>query len=592
MVIKSLKEVTYGCKVTNKYISRFNFLIFALMFSLMAACGGGGGSDGDIIGGGTPATVSGTAATGIAIDGSVNVFGSNGGSALDVPIGASGNYSVDVTGLTAPFFISAVPTNVNQAVQYSFAAAPGTANISEMTTLALFYANGGQNPASLINTWPANQANVSSNLANAQATVNANFVGVFEAISPALNIDFSTYDFFTTRFNIGDNFDQILDLLDVNISGGTPVINVDGNSFAFDPNIDTNGINIGGPGGRSMGLGSLTITGVDTSVIGSSYTPTIQTGSAGVTTSLVWGGTDIGQITVGGNGDQPILVTFNDGQLNGGQVVVYSYALNCLLPSDDCSNLQIDIANQQVIFNNLQLPLSGSANNPATGPVTLNGALKFGTSITPSIASFNASVSTISAGESVDLTAVFTNGTGVIDNNIGSVTSSSPVSVSPAVTTTYTLTVTNESGSDTSTVTVIVNPGGGSTDFGSLTVTGADTPVIRTSFVPRYKSGTLDWGRGNTIGDSDGTLHRLVATANSNQVSSVMYFFQDVNNINDVKTYSYSIDCAGGADCSKITLDLGAGTLNFNNVVLTISPSSTGNLETGPVTLDGTLNVQ
>lgn len=78
---------------------------------------------------------------------------------------------------------------------------------------------------------------------------------------------------------------------------------------------------------------------------------------------------------------------------------------------------------------------------------------------TPAITSFNSSSATIYAGRSVNLTVVFANGTGSIDNGVGKVTSATPVSVTPASTTTYTLTVTNAAGTSvTSTITVTVMP--------------------------------------------------------------------------------------------------------------------------------------
>ena len=60
----------------------------------------------------------------------------------------------------------------------------------------------------------------------------------------------------------------------------------------------------------------------------------------------------------------------------------------------------------------------------------------------PTITSFGASPATITSGTSSSLTAVFANGTGVITPGNLSVTSGTPVSVSPTTTTIYTLTVT------------------------------------------------------------------------------------------------------------------------------------------------------
>ncbi|MFP5250245.1 MAG: hypothetical protein ACLGP3_10510 [Acidobacteriota bacterium] len=85
---------------------------------------------------------------------------------------------------------------------------------------------------------------------------------------------------------------------------------------------------------------------------------------------------------------------------------------------------------------------SGSNNNPA-----------------PAIASFSANPATIAPGSSASLTAVFSNGSGVITPGNLAITSGASVSVSPTATTTYTLTVTGSTGSPaTSTTTVTVSP--------------------------------------------------------------------------------------------------------------------------------------
>ncbi|HTW80712.1 MAG TPA: hypothetical protein VME23_14290 [Terracidiphilus sp.] len=81
----------------------------------------------------------------------------------------------------------------------------------------------------------------------------------------------------------------------------------------------------------------------------------------------------------------------------------------------------------------------------------------------PSITSFGASPATITAGSSSSLTAVFTNGTGVITGGSSpiNVTSGTAVTVTPSATTTYTLTVTNAAGTaitQTATVTVVAAP--------------------------------------------------------------------------------------------------------------------------------------
>jgi hypothetical protein len=75
----------------------------------------------------------------------------------------------------------------------------------------------------------------------------------------------------------------------------------------------------------------------------------------------------------------------------------------------------------------------------------------------PTITSFGASPATIATGTSSSLTAVFANGTGVITPGSLTVTSGTPVSVSPTTTTIYTLTVTPTLGTAiTQTTTVFI----------------------------------------------------------------------------------------------------------------------------------------
>ena len=91
----------------------------------------------------------------------------------------------------------------------------------------------------------------------------------------------------------------------------------------------------------------------------------------------------------------------------------------------------------------------------------------------PIINSFSALPSTITVGESSNLSWSVTDATTVtIDNGIGSVALSGTTTVTPVTTTTYTLTATNATGSVTASVTVTVGAAYGSIDINS-TPTGA-----------------------------------------------------------------------------------------------------------------------
>jgi len=114
-------------------------------------------------------------------------------------------------------------------------------------------------------------------------------------------------------------------------------------------------------------------------------------------------------------------------------------------------------------------PVSVSPTTTTTYTVTVTNSA--GTSVTqtatvtvvpaPAISAFVAIPATITIGGSSNLTAVFTNGTGIITPGNLAATSSTPVSVSPTTTTTYTVTVTNSNGTavtQTATVTVVPLP--------------------------------------------------------------------------------------------------------------------------------------
>ena len=99
-----------------------------------------------------------------------------------------------------------------------------------------------------------------------------------------------------------------------------------------------------------------------------------------------------------------------------------------------------------------------------TYTLTLNGSVSAQVTVTvvplPSIASFDASPGVVNPGGNSTLTAVFSGGTGTVDQGIGTVTSGIGTSTGPiSANTTYTLTVTNAVG-DSTTARVTVVPAG------------------------------------------------------------------------------------------------------------------------------------
>jgi fibronectin type 3 domain-containing protein len=105
------------------------------------------------------------------------------------------------------------------------------------------------------------------------------------------------------------------------------------------------------------------------------------------------------------------------------------------------------------------LTVTNSAGETAaqTATVTVSSSSSSNTNL-PAITSFTANPTAVAAGSSSALTAVFSNGTGVVTPGNLTVTSGTPVTVTPSDTTIYTLTVTNSAGNTVSqTVTVTVS---------------------------------------------------------------------------------------------------------------------------------------
>lgn len=117
---------------------------------MLAACGGGSSNPADPAPPVVPVvpapatTVSGTAAVGAPVAGSVVAIDSKGKVSVAVNTGAGGAFTVDVAGMTAPFFLSITGTSGGkQVTMHSIATAAGqTVNITPLTDLIVSTASG------------------------------------------------------------------------------------------------------------------------------------------------------------------------------------------------------------------------------------------------------------------------------------------------------------------------------------------------------------------------------------------------------------------------------------------------------------------
>jgi hypothetical protein len=216
----------------------------------LAGCGGGGdGGDDDT-------TLSGTVASGVALDGMVDVVDAD-GTLSSTAIGAGGVYSITVKD-NPPFMVSATSSD-GETVLYSWSAGGGTVNVNPLTSVAMVN-SAAMDLGELFDSWAADHDEITEEeIDDAIAVVNANLQTYYEDNE----VDFTTYDFFGEEFDAdGIGFDGVLDDVQVSITGTTVVLTDSGSAVTipFDINIDITHINIGGtPDGGGGGDGGGTI---------------------------------------------------------------------------------------------------------------------------------------------------------------------------------------------------------------------------------------------------------------------------------------------------------------------------------------------
>jgi hypothetical protein len=198
-------------------------LLSAMALSALAACGGGGGSapeastSKDPVVDKTPVTLSGTVATGAAVSGTVTAKDAN-GLVRTGTIAADGSYSIDVTGLQAPFLLRAVGTVGNKQIVLT---APVTAadfnstiNITPLSDLIV--ANLGGQAAEAFFSAPDFSKLDKASVDNALKDLQAKLAPVLEAAG-LTNVDFLRVPFAANHSGV----DGLLDVLEINVDAAT-----------------------------------------------------------------------------------------------------------------------------------------------------------------------------------------------------------------------------------------------------------------------------------------------------------------------------------------------------------------------------------
>lgn len=188
----------------------------------LTACSGGGGSSSSS----TPASssVSGVAATGAPLSGALILLTDKNGKTVSTTANEDGTYSLDVTGLTAPFVIVATgavgDAQTTQASIVSDAPAAGsssTANINPLTNAIATLLSSGSDPSAL----NSNLGSVTaSSISNATALLNTALGGLASASGAKSNFNPIT----DTATANGTGFDKLLDNLSFSLQPGTGVI--------------------------------------------------------------------------------------------------------------------------------------------------------------------------------------------------------------------------------------------------------------------------------------------------------------------------------------------------------------------------------
>jgi hypothetical protein len=208
------------------------FLICTLLICLAAfflsACGGGGG-DPTASTAVPPTVVRGIAATGAPLTGVVylsdslylNYSTATSMKPITAPINQDGTFSMSVAGLQAPFILRAIDTS--GIILYSFAKAPGTANINPLTNLAVAVAAGATSMQDLDGVFISHNSASMVGIANAltQATDN-----ISSSLQPLLSLyGAQTADPLSGAYQVNSQgLDGLFDDVSFSISGGTVTI--------------------------------------------------------------------------------------------------------------------------------------------------------------------------------------------------------------------------------------------------------------------------------------------------------------------------------------------------------------------------------
>lgn len=190
-------------KVINVMVGIFIGVVFGI-----AGCGEGGGTTPINV---SAPTVSGTASEGALITGKIVTLKDANGkpTVYTITNATTGSYSIDVTGLAAPFLVMVTGTN---GTYVSLAQTAGTANINPITTTVVALAAGNPDVSGLfMNLTPAQLTTIKTNYSGKSSLVTA-------SLQTALPTGVKAEDYFTGTISAGKGMDALFDTYQIIIN--------------------------------------------------------------------------------------------------------------------------------------------------------------------------------------------------------------------------------------------------------------------------------------------------------------------------------------------------------------------------------------
>ena len=207
-------------------------LAFIILPFTIGGCGRKSGSDAPSAQTTTvqASTVQGIAAAGNPISGTVFLCDST-TNTISVKTTAAGEFSIDTTGLTAPFIIKSVDSLNNE--MFSYADAPGTVNINPLTTLAVAVASGATDSASLSALYDHCTRGIATAITQMQMMIST--ASITASLQPLLaSYGSATANPFTDPYLVNhQGLDDLFDKVVITLSTGTVIITRKDNNAAM-----------------------------------------------------------------------------------------------------------------------------------------------------------------------------------------------------------------------------------------------------------------------------------------------------------------------------------------------------------------------